>query len=137
MSNIEHRELTQAIIRYNKKQADSVELQKQLWRLWRYDENVCVPTYPNERPPYDWAMMPTNSGNVYVFYTESRLICKGDRPYIIQVPFKELLNRIYNSNGLVNGIFMNPTINNQPAEYTIGFSEDFLKQLCKGDILLY
>lgn len=135
--NIEHRELTQAITAYNNKTANSTEMQKQLWALWRFNCNVCVPTYPDQRPPYDWAMMPTNIGNAYAFYTESKLVCEGDKPFIIHVPFRELLNRMYSSNGLVTGLFANPTINNRMASYSIGFSKELLEQLCKGDILAY
>lgn len=135
--NVEHCELTQAIIAYNNKTATSVEMQKQLWALWRYNCYVCVPTYPDHRPPYNWAMIQTNGGNAYVFYTESRLICEGDKPFIVHVPFKELLDKMYSSNGLVTGIFMNPTIGNEMTSYSIGFSKEFLKDHLKGDTLIF
>lgn len=81
-------------------------------------------------------MMPTNKGNSYVFYTESKLICEGDKPFIIHVPFKQLLNRIYSSEGIVTGLFMNPAISSEMVPYSIGFSDEFLEQLFKGDSLI-
>lgn len=134
--NVEHCELTQAIWAYNNKIANSTEMQRQLWALWRYNCYVCVPTYSDHRPPYDWAMMPTNKGNSYVFFTESKLICEGDKPFIIHVPFKQLLNRIYSSEGIVTGLFMNPAISSEMVPYSIGFSDEFLEQLFKGDSLI-
>lgn len=137
--NVEHRELTQAIIAYNNKTAKSVEMQRQLWALWRYNCYVCVPTYPDQKSPYDWVMMSTNNGkNTYVFYTESKFICwEGDKPFIIRrVPFKELWDKMYSSKGLVEGLFMNPTIDNRMEPYSIGFSKEFLEQLFRGDVLI-
>lgn len=136
-NNVEHYELTQAIIAYNNETADGTEIQRQLWGLWRLDCNVCVPTYPENKSPYDWAMMPTNDGEMYyVFYTESKLICEGDRPFIIHVPFRDLLNKMYSSNGVVKGLFTNPTIGQTMNPSSIGAPKEMFENLCKGDILL-
>lgn len=130
LKSIEHPEFTQAIIHYNEKTGTSVELHKQLWKLWRYNQTVFVPTYD------DLAVIDTTAGSAYIFYTESKFICTSVYRHIVRMPFKNLLNRIYTTTS-IHGIFINPTKNNIYAPYTIGFSEEILRELCKGDFLVY
>lgn len=135
--NIEHYELTQAIAAYNNGTATSVEIQKQLWRLWKFNCNVCVPlaTYYDKRTLPELAVLPTSNGNSYVFYTESKIICKGDRPFIIHFPFRSLLDCMYTNNS-INSIIINPAIDNKMAIYSIGFLEELFKTLCRGEFLV-
>ena len=52
------------------------------------------------------------------------------------MPFKELLDRVYNSNGVVNGLFINPCFDRINSEYSMGLTTDLLKKICRGDILI-
>lgn len=133
--NVEHCELTEAIKNWKSQNATSEKLQQQLWILWRFNIDVCVPTVEGYSEPYDWAIIPTDNGSAYVFYTETKLICLGDKPYIIHIPFRKFLDRIYHSN-VVNSVIINPTVGNIPTPYTAGFTADILKQICQKDTML-
>lgn len=132
--NIEHCELTQAIAAYNNGTATSAEIQRQLWRIWKFNCNVCVPVLYDKRTLPELAVLPTSNGNAYVFYTESKIICKGDRPFIIHLPFRSLLDCMYTNNS-INSIVINPAIDNEMAIYSIGFLEELFKTLCRGEFL--
>lgn len=133
--NVEHPELTEAISIFNRKVGSSEKMQQQIWLLWRFNMDVCVPTVEGYQPPYDWGLIPTDRGATYTFYTETRLICEGDKPYIAHVPFREILDRVYRLSE-VNGIYINPRVNNEPSPYTIGLSEDLLRQMCQKDMMM-
>lgn len=133
-TNADYSELSLAIASCNTTGTMS-ELKRQIWILWRMNLEVYVPTYPNEQPPFDMAILPMENGAAFVFYSERNFICQGDMPYIRNIPFRELLDRLYKTE-MVNAIAINPTINNNPSIYSIGLIEEFYRDVCKGDILL-
>lgn len=134
-TNAENCELSQAIATCNTT-GSMQELKRQIWGLWRMNLDVYVPTYPNEQPPFDYAILPLETGAAFVFYTESSLIAQGDIPYIKNIQFRKLLDRLYKYE-MINAIVINPTINYSPSVYSIALTEEFYRDVCKGDILVH
>ena len=132
----EHKNLSEAIADYNLG-VSTTRVQKELWTLWKFNHVVYVPTYQNYSKPYDLAIVPISAGQAYVFFTEQKFIStENNGQGIQQMPFKELLDRVYNSNGVVNGLFINPCFDRINSEYSMGLTTDLLKKICRGDILI-
>ena len=134
----EHKNLSRAIYNYNCGNSDMVAIQKELWALWKYNHVVYVPSYEEHTPPFDLAILPTSSGGqAYAFFTEFEFLSTERGESIIEMPFQDLLNRVYNSHGVVNGLFINPSLDGYySSEYSIGLTADILKQICRGNVLI-
>ena len=138
LKKCEHKNLSRAIYNYNCGNSDTVAIQKELWALWRYNHVVYVPSYTEHKPPFDLAILPTSSGGqAYAFFTEFEFLSTERGESIIEMPFQDLLNKMYNSHGVVNALLINPSLDGYySAEYSIGLTADILKQICRGSVLI-
>lgn len=111
-------------------------MQIELKNLWRYNYNVYVAEDNTafavgggiHRGGGGLKMRPSQNGFSYVMFTEYAMIAPSFREFVIEMPFRDLMNKAY-SNNIISSIAINPLGEFEGDYSTIVFFKDFLKEL--------